>query len=238
MQAEKICPLVTDVTASLVELRQQGKRILFEGAQGALLDVDLGTYPFVTSSNTTAGAACTGSGFGPLYFDAVIGMVKAYTTRVGSGPFPTELHDAVGQLMAERGNEFGSVTGRPRRCGWLDLLALKRVVDINSLSHLVLTKLDVLDTFSSIKLCVGYKLNGRALSVSPVDPNHIAGLEPVYEEMPGWQSETFGMSNYDELPMAAKDYIARISEWVGVPIIIISTGPDRKQTIEVESLLS
>jgi adenylosuccinate synthase len=237
-QAEQICPMVTDVTASLALLREEGKRILFEGAQGALLDVDLGTYPFVTSSNTTAGAASTGSGFGPLYFDAVIGMVKAYTTRVGSGPFPTELHDEVGKTLAERGHEFGSVTGRPRRCGWLDLVALKRVVDINALSHAVLTKLDVLDTLSEIKLCVGYQLNGRRLNGLPMDPNAIAAIKPVYESMPGWKRTTFGLDTFDALPQEAKDYIARISAWIGVPIVMVSTGPDRKQTIEMEALFA
>lgn len=236
-QAEQLCPLVADVTALLARLREAGKRILFEGAQGALLDVDLGTYPFVTSSNTTAGAASTGSGFGPLYFDAVVGMVKAYTTRVGSGPFPTELHDDIGKTMAERGHEFGSVTGRPRRCGWLDLVALKRVVDINALSHVVLTKLDVLDTLAEIQLCIGYQLNGRELKAMPVDPNAIAGIEPIYESMPGWQCSILGVDQYDALPKAAQNVIARISEWLGIPIIMVSTGPDRKETIELESIL-
>lgn len=224
-------PMVTDVAGHLAELREQGKRILFEGAQGTLLDVDHGTYPFVTSSNTTAGAACTGTGFGPLYLDYVLGITKAYTTRVGSGPFPTELFDEVGAGIAKRGHEFGATTGRARRCGWLDIVALKRAIFLNSITGLCLTKLDVLDGLAEIKLCVGYELNGKTVHYLPSDADEVEACKPIYEVVPGWTTSTFGIKNKTELPEAALAYIQKIEELVNVPIDIISTGPERNQTI-------
>lgn len=228
---EQFKSMITDVAGHLSELREQGKRILFEGAQGTLLDVDHGTYPFVTSSNTTAGAACTGTGFGPLYLDYVLGITKAYTTRVGSGPFPTELFDEVGAGIAKRGHEFGATTGRPRRCGWLDIVALKRAIFLNSITGLCLTKLDVLDGVTEIKLCVGYQLNGKTVHYLPSDADEVEACEPVYETMPGWQASTFGVKIKADLPEAALAYIARIEELVKVSIDIISTGPERNETI-------
>ena len=215
----KVKPLLTDVTTDLADYRSQNKKLLFEGAQGSFLDIDHGTYPFVTSSNTTAGAAATGSGFGPLYFDYVLGITKAYTTRVGSGPFPTELHDEIGQWLAERGNEFGSTTGRPRRCGWFDAVAMQRAVQINSLSGLCITKLDVLDGLETISICTSYDND-----------------KPVYEDMPGWADSTFGVKDFDKLPANAKKYLKRIEKLTGVPIDIISTGPDRDETIVLKDL--
>ena len=235
---EKIKPMIGDVTAILGNLRRQGKNIIFEGAQGSLLDIDLGTYPYVTSSNTTAGVASTGSGFGPLYFDKVVGITKAYVTRVGAGPFPTELKDTNGKKMARRGNEFGSVTGRPRRCGWFDALSIRRSIQINSLTGIVLTKLDVLDEFKIIRLCTAYRCNGEILRDSPSDQSLLRICEPEYEEMPGWKISTFGLTDYNQMPQAAQNYIARIEELVGVPMTIISTGPDRKHTIVLKDIFS
>lgn len=232
LEAAKIMtPMITDVTAQLMQLKAADKPILFEGAQGTLLDIDLGTYPFVTSSNTTAGAVSTGTGFGPRYIDSVLGVTKAYVTRVGAGPFPTELQDDIGALMAERGQEFGSVTGRPRRCGWFDAVLMRRAVEINSLSSIILTKLDVMDAFESIKICTGYRYKGEILAELPADLYDLGDCEPVYESMPGWQSDTFGLTSYDQIPAAAKAYIKRIEALCGVPVDIISTGPDREQTI-------
>lgn len=230
--AEQIKPMIMDVTARLHELRRNGQNIMFEGAQGALLDIDHGTYPYVTSSNTTAGGVATGSGFGPMYLDYILGITKAYTTRVGSGPFPTELFDNIGERLAEKGNEFGSVTGRPRRCGWFDAVILRRSIEINSISGLCLTKLDVLDGFESIKICTGYKdAGGNLLAEAPSDADSYEGLTPIYEEMPGWSESTFGAKSLDELPANAVAYIKRLGELVGAPIDIISTGPDRLETI-------
>lgn len=230
--AEVIKPMVIDVTSHLHELRKAGKNIMFEGAQGALLDIDHGTYPYVTSSNTTAGGIATGSGVGPMYLDYILGITKAYTTRVGAGPFPTELFDETGKRLAERGNEFGSVTGRARRCGWFDAVILRRSVEINSLSGLCLTKLDVLDGLETIKICTAYKdAQGNTLVDSLSDANSYLGLTPVYEEMPGWQESTFGVKSLDQLPSNALAYIKRLEELVGIPIDIISTGPDRLETI-------
>jgi adenylosuccinate synthase len=212
-------------------LREQGKSILFEGAQGALLDVDLGTYPFVTSSNTTAGGTAVGSGFGPRYLDYVLGITKAYATRVGSGPFPTELFDSVGARLAERGNEFGSTTGRPRRCGWFDAVALRQAVQINSISGLCLTKLDVLDGLSEIRICTGYEMPDGLAGVARFASEYYADVKPVYETLPGWQASTLGIKQHDALPANARAYLARIEETVGAPIDIISTGPDRSETI-------
>lgn len=228
---EQLLPMMADVTAMLHQLRGESKNILFEGAQGSLLDIDHGTYPFVTSSNTTAGGTATGSGFGPLYLDYVLGITKAYTTRVGSGPFPTELFDETGEHLATRGHEFGATTGRPRRCGWFDAVALRNAVNINSVSGLCLTKLDVLDGLEVIQLCVGYEnAEGQAVP-NPVDSEDYEGLVPVYETVPGWQESTVGAKSLDELPKAAREYISLIETVVGAPIDIISTGPDRVETI-------
>jgi adenylosuccinate synthase len=228
---EEIGPMVADIPEMLHQFRQRGENIMFEGAQGTLLDIDHGTYPYVTSSNTTAGGTATGSGFGPLYLDYVLGITKAYTTRVGSGPFPTELFDDVGRHLAEKGHEFGSTTGRPRRCGWFDAVALRRAAQINSISGLCLTKLDVLDGLETIKLCVGYSDKNGALTCSPIDSESYEALEPVYEEMPGWSESTVGAKSLDELPANALRYIEKIEDSVGVAIDIISTGPDRNETI-------
>ena len=230
-QQEILAPLVANVPDLLQEHRRQGHGVLFEGAQGTLLDVDHGTYPYVTSSNTTAGGAATGSGVGPLYFDYVLGITKAYTTRVGAGPFPTELMDEMGELLARRGHEFGSTTGRPRRCGWFDAVALRRSVQINSISGLCITKLDVLDGLDSIRLCVGYKLDGEVRRSVPVGAEALAQVEPVYEELPGWKASTVGITEYEELPPEARRYLERIEELAGVPVDIISTGPERNETI-------
>lgn len=228
---EQLLPMMTDVTTALQQFRQAGARILFEGAQGTLLDIDHGTYPFVTSSNTTAGGTATGSGFGPLYLDYVLGITKAYTTRVGGGPFPTELFDETGARLAERGHEFGATTGRARRCGWFDAVALKQAVNINSVSGLCLTKLDVLDGLESIRICVAYHdANGRAVP-APVDAEDYLKIVPVYEEVPGWNESTIGIQSLEDLPHQARHYIHRIEETVGAPIDIISTGPDRVETI-------
>lgn len=229
--ADIIMPLVVDVSAELMKLQNNNVSIMFEGAQGSLLDIDLGTYPYVTSSNTTAGAVATGSGFGPLFLDYVLGITKAYTTRVGSGPFPTELFDDVGDSIAKRGNEFGSVTGRPRRCGWLDVVALHRSVQINSISGFCLTKLDVLDELETIKICTHYQYDGREVDILPMDARILDKCIPIYEEMPGWQESTYGLKTLEALPSKAKAYIKRIEELVRIPIDIISTGPDRNQTI-------
>lgn len=228
---ERLLPMMTDVTAHLHRLRGEGRNLLFEGAQGSLLDIDHGTYPFVTSSNTTAGGTATGSGFGPLYLDCVLGITKAYTTRVGSGPFPTELFGETGRYLARRGHEVGATTGRARRCGWFDAVALRRAVNINSISGLCLTKLDVLDGLASIRLCIGYENAGGGPAPDPMDSDDYEDLVPIYDTVPGWSASTRGAKTLDDLPGAARDYIARIETVVGVPIDIISTGPDRNQTI-------
>ena len=229
--SERLLPMMADVTSLLHEYRNTQARLLFEGAQGSLLDIDHGTYPFVTSSNTTAGGTATGSGFGPLYLDYVLGITKAYTTRVGSGPFPTELFDETGLRLAERGHEFGATTGRPRRCGWFDAVALRTAVNINSVSGLCLTKLDVLDGLDEISVCVGYvDANGETVA-NPIDAVDYENLNPVYETLPGWSESTLGLKSLEALPDNARAYIARIEELVGAPIDIISTGPDREETI-------
>ncbi len=230
--AEILRPLVIDVTARLHQLRREGAYIMFEGAQGSLLDIDHGTYPFVTSSSTTAGGTATGSGFGPLYLDYILGITKAYTTRVGSGPFPTELFDEVGARLAKRGHEFGSTTGRARRCGWFDAVILRRAIEINSISGLCLTKLDVLDGLETIRICTGYKdQNGVLLVDAPTDADSYLGLEPVYEKIAGWSESTLGVKTLEGLPENARAYIRRVEELVGAPIDIVSTGPDRNETI-------
>jgi adenylosuccinate synthase len=229
--AAQLRPMVDDVSQMLHSYREQEANILFEGAQGSLLDIDHGTYPFVTSSNTTAGGTATGSGFGPLYLDYVLGITKAYTTRVGSGPFPTELFDSTGEHLASRGHEFGATTGRPRRCGWFDAVALRNAVQINSISGLCLTKLDVLDGLETIRICIGYQNASGQAMVNPLDSNDYEGLVPVYEDVPGWSDSTLGIRSLEKLPNAARDYIQRIETLVGAPIDIISTGPDRLETI-------
>jgi adenylosuccinate synthase len=229
--AESIAPLVTDVTLALQRLREQRANVLFEGAQGAMLDVDLGTYPFVTSSNTTAGFAATGTGIGPRAFDAVLGIVKAYTTRVGAGPFPTELFDEYGEHLSRVGHEFGSITGRRRRCGWFDSVALRRSIVNSSVSGLCVTKLDVLDGLDTIRVCVGYRVNGALTPEPPMSIESYAALEPVYEELPGWRESTVGVTAYEALPGNARRYLERLEALVSVPIDMISTGPDREQTI-------
>ena len=228
---EVLQPLVADVPELLNQFYRNGDSVLFEGAQGTLLDIDHGTYPYVTSSNTTAGGAATGSGMGLLNFDYVVGITKAYTTRVGSGPFPTELFDELGGHLAKRGHEFGSTTGRPRRCGWFDAVALRRASQLNSISGLCITKLDVLDGLDKIRMCVGYRRNG-VVSISPPEgAEDFAVCEPVYEDLPGWSESTVGIRDYDDLPEAARAYLKRIEEFVETPIDIVSTGPDREETI-------
>ncbi|PIZ03982.1 MAG: adenylosuccinate synthase [Gammaproteobacteria bacterium CG_4_10_14_0_8_um_filter_38_16] len=231
LSMEKILPMITDVTAELGKLLKENKPILFEGAQGTLLDIDLGTYPFVTSSNTTAGAVSTGTGLGPRYVNKVLGVAKAYVTRVGAGPFPTELHDDIGKHIAKQGNEFGSVTGRARRCGWFDAVLMRRAVIVNSVSSLAMMKLDVLDTLAEIKICNAYRYRGELVNELPMDLCDLSECEPVYESMPGWQTSTFGMTDFSQLPEAAKNYIARLEALCAVPVEIISTGPERHQTI-------
>ncbi|MBT8066635.1 MAG: adenylosuccinate synthase [Gammaproteobacteria bacterium] len=229
--AEIIAPITTDITQVLQDLADSDKSILFEGAQGSFLDIDHGTYPFVTSSNTVAAAASTGTGIGPRNLDYILGIVKAYTTRVGAGPFPTELFDDQGEHLARVGAEFGATTGRPRRCGWFDAVALRRSIVNSSVSGLCVTKLDVLDELETIQICTGYKIDGQAIPGVPVVVDRFAECKPVYEEWPGWQESTVGVTNFDDLPQKARDYLARIEELAGVPIDIISTGPDREQTI-------
>ena len=228
---ERLLPMMADVTSLLHDYRASGAKLLFEGAQGSLLDIDHGTYPFVTSSNTTAGGTATGSGFGPLYLDYVLGITKAYTTRVGSGPFPTELFDETGLRLAERGHEFGATTGRPRRCGWFDAVALRTAVNINSVSGLCLTKLDVLDGLEEISICVGYTDDNGDTATNPIDAVDYDNLRPIYESVPGWRESTVGVQSFDALPSNARAYIKRIEALVGAPIDIISTGPDREETI-------
>ncbi|MBU0456078.1 MAG: adenylosuccinate synthase [Gammaproteobacteria bacterium] len=224
-QSEKLKPFLEDVPLRIAKLQDQD--ILFEGAQGVLLDINQGTYPFVTSSNTTAGAVSTGSGLGPRHIDEVVGVVKAYTTRVGGGPFPTELHDSVGDLLREKGKEYGTTTGRSRRCGWFDAVAVRRAAQINSFSGLCITKLDVLDGLETIKICVGYRLHGQSLDSLPIDIEQFQDCEPVYEELPGWHESTEKIQSVDALPKHAKKYLERIEALVGVPIYMISSGPDR-----------
>ncbi len=230
-QAEIMRDMIGDVPAILHQLLAQGEKVMFEGAQGALLDIDHGTYPFVTSSTTTAGGAAAGAGVGPRDLEYILGIVKAYTTRVGGGPFPTELDDANGQHMGEKGHEFGATTGRKRRCGWLDMVALKRSFNINSVSGLCITKLDVLDGLDTLKIAVAYRHKGQEVTTIPPGAEIMQACEPVYLEMPGWQASTYGVRSYDELPAAAINYLKKIEELSGMPIDIISTGPDRLETI-------
>jgi adenylosuccinate synthase len=229
--APAIAPMVGDVSSALFAVQQAGKNLLFEGAQGALLDVDHGTYPYVTSSNCIAGAAAAGAGVGPQTLNYVLGITKAYATRVGSGPFPTELLDETGARLASVGKEFGSVTGRPRRCGWFDGAALKRSVRLNGISGLCITKLDVLDGLPVLKMGVGYELDGKACDVLPYGAAAVARAKPILEELPGWTESTVGVTQFDKLPLNAQRYLNRMSEVCGVPIDMVSTGPDRNETI-------
>jgi adenylosuccinate synthase len=229
--AAALRPMVADVAALLQAARARGDSLLFEGAQGALLDIDHGTYPYVTSSNCLAGAAAPGAGVGPEFLDYVLGIVKAYTTRVGTGPFPTELTDAIGAGLAKRGNEFGSVTGRPRRCGWLDMAALKRSLQLNGVNGLCITKLDVLDGMEEIRIGTGYRVDGAPLPLLPSGADEVAACVPVYETLPGWAETTVGVRSFDRLPENARAYLERIEALAGVPIAMVSTGPDRDETI-------
>ncbi len=236
--APQLQPMKADVPGLLAEYRAQGKHIIFEGAQGTLLDIDHGTYPYVTSSNTVAGAASVGSGFGPLYLDYIVGVMKAYTTRVGSGPFPTELHDEIGKQLAERGKEFGSVTGRPRRCGWLDMVILRRSIQLSSFSGLCVMKMDVLDGMETVRICTAYHLRGHKITVLPTDAAELALCEPIYEDLPGWKESTAGVKTFAALPKNAKNYLLRIEELAGIPVDIVSTGPDRNETIVLRDLFA
>jgi adenylosuccinate synthase len=231
--APRVAPMVADVPAELAAAARRGERLLFEGAQGALLDVDHGTYPYVTSSNCIAGAAAAGAGVGPQQLDYVLGIAKAYTTRVGSGPFPTELFDEVGQHLATKGNEFGSVTGRPRRCGWFDAVAMRRSIQLNGVSGLCVTKLDVLDGLPSVRICTGYRRAGQPVDLLPFGADDVAACEPLYEELPGWSGSTFGARSWSALPVEAQRYLQRLAELAGAPIDMVSTGPDRDETILV-----
>ena len=234
--AERLRPMVADVSSELHQTYRNGGNILFEGAQGSMLDVDHGTYPFVTSSNCVAGNASAGAGVGPNMLHYILGITKAYTTRVGSGPFPSELStdEGVGQHLATKGMEFGTVTGRARRCGWFDAALLKRSVQINGVSGICLTKLDVMDGIETIKLCTGYQLDGKQIDIFPAGAEDAAGCEPIYEEMPGWQESTLGVQSFDALPESARAYIKRVEELVGVPVDMVSTGPDREETLVLQ----
>lgn len=237
--ASKLQPMIGDVSSELSKMRKMGKNLLFEGAQGTLLDVDHGTYPFVTSSNCVAGNAAAGAGIGPDALHYVLGITKAYCTRVGAGPFPSELYDhdninkqdAIGIHLAQVGKEFGSVTGRPRRTGWLDIAALKRAIQINGISGLCITKLDVLDTLEHIRLCVGYRIGDQEYDILPLGAAQVARCEPIYETLPGWQTSTVGIQNWADLPLEARAYLKRITDLCGVEIAMISTGPAREETI-------
>ncbi|MGR8930046.1 MAG: adenylosuccinate synthase [Gammaproteobacteria bacterium] len=232
---EQIKPMLADVGEELYSYQKNGDNILFEGAQGALLDIDHGTYPYVTSSNTTAGGAATGSGVGPLAVDYVLGITKAYSTRVGNGPFPTELEDGNGEHLGVKGHEFGATTGRKRRCGWFDAVSMRKSAQLNSLSGICLTKLDVLDGLGTIGICTAYRIDGKVTETAPLGADQYAACEAIIEELPGWSGSTAGITDYAQLPENAKAYIARIEELVGVKVTILSTGPDRNETIILEN---
>lgn len=230
--ADTIVPMIADIPTILESARKKHEKIMFEGAQGTLLDIDHGTYPYVTSSNTTAGGVATGTGFGPRYVGYVLGIVKAYSTRVGAGPFPTELFDDIGEYLCKQGNEFGATTGRRRRTGWLDIVAIRKAVQLNSVSGFCLTKLDVLDGLKEVKICIGYQLpNGDITDIAPSSAEEWSVVKPVYESMPGWSESTFGVKDFNQLPQAAKNYIKRIEELSETPVDIVSTGPDRLETM-------
>jgi len=230
---KNLAPYLVDTAEWMDKTVRAGKKIIFEGAQGTILDLDHGTHPYVTSSNTVAAAACIGSGVGPRVIEEVIGVVKAYTTRVGNGPFPTELLDATGEKLRAKGFEFGATTGRPRRCGWFDGVVLRKAVAVNGLTHLAITKLDVLDEFSHVKLCVGYQIGDKVVDFFPSDVNAIQNAKPIYKEFPGWNTSTVEMREWEQLPENAKKFLNAISEWVNVPIGLVSVGPKRHQVIRV-----
>ena len=232
---DRLLPMMSDIPTRLHELSAAGENVMFEGAQGSLLDIDHGTYPYVTSSSTTAGGACTGSGVGPRDLDYILGITKAYTTRVGSGPFPTELFDDIGEAIAIKGQEVGATTGRPRRCGWLDAVALGSSMRINSITGICVTKLDVLDEVETIHICTAYELDGEIVDVPPAGAAAFERCKPVFETMPGWMSNTFGATTYEELPENAQKYLERMSELLEVPVDIISTGPDRDHTMIIRN---
>jgi len=234
-QAEQLRPLLADIGPLLHQHRARGDNILLEGAQGAMLDIDHGTYPYVTSSNTIAGSAATGSGLGPRQLDYVLGIAKAYTTRVGAGPFPTELFDDVGKHLSSRGNEFGATTGRPRRCGWLDTVALRRSLHTNSVSGLCITKLDVLDGLETIRVCTAYQLQGETLTELPGAAEQLEACEPVYEDLPGWRESTSGVKSYAELPATARAYLEYLQDRLETPIALVSTGAERSETIVLDA---
>jgi adenylosuccinate synthase len=229
--ADVLQPMVADVTELLRNHLSVGHNVLFEGAQGAMLDIDHGTYPFVTSSNTTAGGAATGTGVGPRELDYVLGIVKAYATRVGGGPFPTEQENDIGQSIRDKGDEYGTVTRRPRRCGWFDAVAARRSIFNNSVSGLCVTKLDVLDGMDTVRICTGYKVDGRTVETPPIGAEGLAAVEAVYEDLPGWSQSTFGTRRYQDLPPAARAYLKRVEDVTGAEVAIVSTGPDREHTI-------
>ena len=234
--AKTILPMIADVSAELNQIRKNKGKIIFEGAQGSLLDIDHGTYPYVTSSNTISGTVASGAGFGPCYIDAVIGITKAYTTRVGSGAYPTELFDEIGEHLGIKGCEFGTVTGRKRRTGWLDLVALKRAIEINSITSICLTKLDVLDGLKEIKVCVAYELEGEVVDYPPYDNADYMRCKPVYESLQGWNGETFNVTEYESLAQNARQYVHFIEQQLGVKVDIVSTGPERNQNVIIKSV--
>ena len=234
--AKQLAPYVTDTATLLHKAIENGEKILFEGAQATFLDLDHGTYPYVTSSNPIAGGACTGAGVGPRSIDTVVGVVKAYSTRVGEGPFPTELLDKVGDHIRDRGHEYGTVTGRPRRCGWLDARVVRYAAMLNSLSYLAITRLDILDELPALKICVGYRYHGETLDEMPASLKVLAEVEPVYEELPGWQQDISGIRKYEELPLNARRYVERLSEVTGVALGVVSVGPGRDQTIMLHKM--
>ena len=235
---ETILNYLADTHLLMDDLISQNKKILCEGAQGTMLDVDHGTYPFVTSSNSSAGGACTGLGIPPTKIDRILGVIKAYTTRVGEGPFPTELFDEDGEQLGKVGHEFGATTGRPRRCGWFDGVVARYAIKINGIDALILTKIDVLDGLKTIKVCTGYKFEGQVYSDMPADPKVLENCEPVYTEHEGWMEKTEGIRDFDQLPEKAKNYVNHLSDLLEIPFLIISTGPDRKDTIELGSLFN
>ena len=234
--APRLSPMVGDTVGFLHDTIEAGRNVLLEGAQATFLDVDHGTYPFVTSSNSVAGGACAGSGLGPRHIDRVIGIAKAYLTRVGAGPFPTELTDETGDLLVELGNEYGTNTGRRRRVGWFDAVMLRQAVRLNSLSEIALTNLDVLDTFETIRLCVAYKSNGKRFSKLPYHQSTLHQVTPVYEEMPGWRADLSGATSLADMPSAARDYVERLAEEIGVPVRLVGVGPGREQFVSFASV--
>jgi adenylosuccinate synthase len=235
MLGQRLRPHVSDTSLFLAGEIAKGSRVLFEGAQGTLLDIDHGTYPFVTSSNCIAGNAAVGAGIGPTAIDKVVGISKAYTTRVGAGPFPTELSDEIGERLRSRGAEFGATTGRPRRCGWLDAVVLRYATRVNGLWGMALTKLDVLSGLKVIQLCTAYEVNGRRMTQFPGDPEDLEGIEPVYEQLPGWEDDLTAVRTFDELPQNAKRYVRRVEEACGVPVVCVSVGADRGETILLQN---